>query len=174
LTPEEAIRDAALRLLSFRSRSVEELRDRLERKGFSSEDVSGCLAWLQDRKYLDDSAFSRSLALDRLRFSPRSPHLMRQELVRKGVGAEIARNAVQSVLDEEEITEGTLAEAAARAWVRKQSASVQEDLLAHRFSPERERARRRLYGFLSRRGFRGDAARAGMEAGEEEARELQA
>lgn len=167
---DEKVLDVALRLLSTRSRSVEELRTRLLKKGLSRPDVSDCLKWLQQRNYLDDEAFSRTLVRDRIRFSPRSPFLLRTELRNKGVAASLAGRAVTAVLEEEGISTFDLAVKAAESWVRKQSPSVRQDLVGLRFSPEREKARRRLYGFLARRGFVGDEARTGMEAGEEEAR----
>jgi hypothetical protein len=78
---------------------------------------------------------------------------------------------VKRVLEEEGITEGELSVKAAEGWVRKQGPTVRGDLLGERFSPRREKARRRLYGFLARRGFAGEAARLGLEAGMEKARE---
>jgi hypothetical protein len=80
---------------------------------------------------------------------------------------------VEQVLQEEGLDTHDLAVQAAQRWVTRQSPLTRSHLLADRFTKERERARRRLYGFLSRRGFRGDEARRGMEAGEEKARELE-
>ena len=122
----------------------------------------------------NDGVFSQSFVRDRIRFSPRSPSLLRSELRRKGVGGEVAEKAVEDALGEEEVTEADMSREAARSWVRKQSPSTLDQFLGPRFGEERERARRRLYGYLVRRGFRGEAARLGMEAGEEEAREIRA
>ena len=85
----------------------------------------------------------------------------------------MAGEVVDAVLEEEGISAGDLSDRTARSWVRKQSSSVRVDLLGDRSSPERERARRRLYGFLARRGFVGEGARQGLEAGEREARKLE-
>ncbi len=172
--PDEALLDAALNLLSARVRSTEELRDRLRRKGFGKGEVEGCLRWLEERSYLDDDFFARAWIRDRVRLSPRSAALLRSELRRKGVDGPRVDQAMEEVLKDEGLTELELARKAARAWVRKQSPRTLEHLLGPRFSEEREKARRRLYGYLARRGFRGEAARAGMEAGEEEARRLRA
>lgn len=170
MAPDEAVLKAALRLLSTRARSVKELRDRLLAKNLKSSHVSHCIRWLEERDLLDDEAFSHSFLRDRLRFSPRSPFLLQRELQDRGVAPSLAGEAVEAVLQEEEASAPDLAKTAARSWVRKQSAAIRAELVGDRFSPERERARRRLYGFLARRGFVGDAARQGMEAGEEEAR----
>jgi len=168
--PEEGILNAALRLLAARRRGVEELRGRLLRKGFGREEVAGCLSWLEKRDLLDDEAFSRALIRDRLNFSPRGPSILRQELTRKGIARETADQVVEAVFEEEEISESDLAAGEARRWVRKQARSVHEALLGDRFTPSREKAWRRLYAYLGRRGFRGQSAILAIEAGLEEAR----
>ena len=143
------------------------------RKGFNSSDVSYCLRWLTDRDLLNDDSFARSFTRDRLRFSPRSPSFLKRELADKGVDSSLAGEVVDAVLEEEGISAGDLSVRTARSWVRKQSSSVRVDLLGDQFSPERERARRRLYGFLARRGFVGEGVRQGLAAGEREARKLE-
>lgn len=50
----------AFTLLSYRSRSEKELRERLEKKGFSENHISSTLEYLKKAGYLDDY----SLALD--------------------------------------------------------------------------------------------------------------
>jgi hypothetical protein len=80
---------------------------------------------------------------------------------------------VDAVLQEEGLSADDLSAKAAESWIRKQSSSTRKELLGDRFTPAREKASRRLYGFLARRGFAGDAARRGMEAGEKRAREIE-
>lgn len=172
-TPREHVLQPALRLLSNRARSVRDLRDRLLKKDHDPTEVEECLRWLEDRGLLDDEAFSRSLILERIRFSPRSPFLLQRDLTDKGVPPGLAERMVETVLDEEALSGGDLSSRAAEAWARKQSGKTRRDLLRKRFTPEREKARRRLYGFLLRRGFVGDSARRGMEAGVEQARKLE-
>ncbi len=169
-TPPEELLSAALRLLAPRRRGIEELRGRLRKKGFGAAEVDECLDWLRERDLLDDLAFSQALARDRVKLSPRSPSALRRELALRGIQGKVADEAVDRVLEEEDLTEEKLARAAGEGWVRKQGMRVVEALLLDRFTPERERARRRLYGFLARRGFRGEAARAGLDSGFEEAR----
>ena len=84
----------------------------------------------------------------------------------------MADDVVEGVLAEEGVSASDLSAMAAEGWVRKQAASVRAHLVEDRFSPEREKARRRLYGFLARRGFVGESLRSGLEAGEEKARAM--
>lgn len=171
-SPPESVLKPALRLLSARARSIRELRDRLYKKSLDPRDISFCLQWLEERGFLNDEEFAGALVRDRLRFSPRSPFLLRRELKEKGVEAGLAERVVERVCADEGFSTSDLAQKAAEGWVRKQGPTIQADLIRERFSPERERARRRLYGFLARRGFAGDAARWGLEVGEEKARAL--
>ena len=168
--PPESVLKPALRLLSARARSVRELRDRLHKKSLDPQDISYCLQWLEARGFLNDEDFAGALVRDRLRFSPRSPFILKRELKEKGVEAGLAERVVERVCAEEGYSTNDLAQIAAEDWVRKQGSTIQGNLIQDRFSPEREKARRRLYGFLARRGFAGDAARWGIEVGEEKAR----
>ena len=59
----------------------------------------------------------------------------------------------------------------ARSWVDRQGHAVVDALAANGRSKERQRARRRLHAFLSRRGFRPDALRDGLAQAVEYARE---
>lgn len=170
--PEEELLNAALRLLATRARGVEELRGRLLRKGFGGQEVAACLSWLKERDLLDDEAFSRALVRDRLNLSPRGPSALRQELMRKGISRETAGQVVEAVFEEEGLSEADLATRAARKWVRKQGRSIHQALLGDRFTSTREKARRRLYAYLGRRGFRGKPASLAMEAGLDEARKI--
>ena len=54
-------RQYALKLLSYRSYSVEELRQRLQRKGFSSDAIDQIIPVMVDYGYLNDEAYARSL-----------------------------------------------------------------------------------------------------------------
>ena len=126
---------AALRLLSYRLRSETELRQRLARRGTPADLVDGTLKRLRELALVDDAAFARAWVENRDRASPRGQRLLRQELRAKGVDSDASREPLEGV-DE--------AEAALRAGGRR-SASL-------RGLPYAE-FRRRLGGFLRRRGF---------------------
>lgn len=154
-------RDAALRLLSHRPRSVSELRQRLERRDIAAPAVESTMAWLDERGYLDDRAFAEAFVRDRLRLRPRGRRGLIQELRRKGVDPETAEHATTAVLTEEAVDEVELAADAARAWARKNASTVTG---AARSGEDRQRARRRLYGHLGRRGFDPAAVRSAVDA----------
>jgi regulatory protein len=143
-------REAALSLLTYRSRSAAELRRRLGRKGFDPEVAGRTVERMRELGVVDDAAFAETFVRDRVRRRPKGKRRLADELRAKGVDAETARAAVDEVLEREDATELDLARQAAAKW-RPQPGE------------EPARARRRLHGFLARRGFAGETVRQVME-----------
>jgi regulatory protein len=127
--------DAALHYLSYRPRSETEVRQRLRRRGFDNKVVDEVIFKLKERRLIDDVAFSEYWKNNRLSFSPRSGRLIKLELRQKGVAAETTSEVVKDLDDENYVYEAGLRKA------RRLSGSDYDDF------------RRRLYGYLRRRGF---------------------
>lgn len=133
----------ALRAIESRPRSVAEMRDRLQRKGFAPETVEAAIERLRDGGLLDDTAFARFWVENRQTCRPRGRHILVGELRRKGVDADvIARVLDETLTDDETMRAETLARAAAQRY-----AAVTD---YHTFL-------RRLGGYLQRRGFSADS-----------------
>lgn len=128
--------DAAIIFLSYRSRSVAEVRARLLKRGFDGQQVEEVLARLADQRLLGDGDFARSWVENRQAHSPRGRRMLGAELRLKGVDRETIDGALPAPLEE--------AEAAYRAGERKARA------LASLGWPE---FRRKLGEHLLRRGF---------------------
>jgi regulatory protein len=139
-------RQAALRLLAVRPRSAAELARRLRMKGYGPEIGEEVIARLREQGMIDDAAFAGSLVRDRVRLRPQGARRMAGELRAKGVDEQTARAAIRETLEDEETDETELARRAAAKW-------------RPRPGEEPAAARRRLHGFLSRRGFDGDVIR---------------
>jgi len=138
------VREDALRLLSFRGRTVAELRRRLAARGHAAPAIERCVDDLARRGLVDDASFAQSFVRDRIRLRPRGAQRLLQELRTRGVDWETARATVDEVLDEQAVSETELARQAAARWSAAQGET-------------RLRARRRLYNFLARRGFGAEA-----------------
>jgi len=137
--------EAALRLLAYRPRSEQELRDRLARKGFGRTTVEETLARVRGLGYLDDDAFARFWTETRQALRPRSRWLVASELRRRGVAQETAEEATASISDEE---------------AAYQAASRRLRALG---GLEYPRFRERLGRFLASRGFSYHIARRTIE-----------
>lgn len=144
-------RQAAMNLLSVRARSTAELRRRLSEKGYAEDLVESTLEWLARRGMLDDAAFAESFVRDRVRLRPHGKRRLQQELRRRGVDPSVSLAAIDDVLETEDASESDLALRAAAKWKPRPGEDPQA-------------ARRRLYGFLARRGFGSDAILAALAA----------
>lgn len=132
----EVAHERALNLLSYRPRSTDEVRRKLQESNkFSENAVDKALEKLERAGLLDDEAFARYWVENRERFSPRSARALRHELRQKGVSDRVVEDAVTS-LDEED--------AAYRAAQAK---------LSRYANAEEDEFRKKLGGYLSRRGF---------------------
>lgn len=90
----------ALGLISYRPRSMREVRQRLTRAGVDEEAITGVIAELQSVGLLDDTAFSNSWVESRLESSPRSKKMIAWELRRKGVNEATIQASLQAVNDD--------------------------------------------------------------------------
>src|SRR5689334_3519767 len=77
--------DAAIRFLSYRPRSTQEVRRHLVDKSIPVPVAEAAIERLQTAGYLDDAAFIRFWIENRNRFQPRGPQALRYELRQKGV-----------------------------------------------------------------------------------------
>lgn len=157
-------REAALRLLSYRARSVRELRDRLLRKNLDPDRVDRTLAALRDAGVLDDAAFSEMHAREAVRLRPRGKRRLVAELRQKGVSEVVANDAIGRVMTQEETPELELARRAADSWFRRAGADARARLCGQGERTEVERVRRRFWGYMARRGFGSDAVRAALDS----------
>lgn len=135
----------ALKLLGQRSYTVFRLRRKLHQKEFPDSETSAAIERLAAAGILNDVRYAESFARGRLgantAFSLRH---VTNSLIRRGIDRKTAEQAVEAVADEENFDAKTTIERV----VRKKLASM-----GHL---EPDTARRRLYGFLARRGFSPD------------------
>ena len=75
----------------------------------------------------------------------------------------MTQRAIEQVFEDEQVTDHQLAEEVAKGWVARQNAAALAALAQDTHSPERDKARRRLNGYLARRGFRGEEQRHANE-----------
>ena len=137
--------EQAIRYLGFRARSQVEMKRYLRGKGYAPEIVTEMIDRLQQQHYLDDEEFARSWLRDREQFRPRSRQALRYELKQKGIADEVIE-VVLAGLDEEEL-----------AWT-----ALEKKLYQWR-SLEEDDFKKKILGFLGRRGFNYEVARAVCE-----------
>jgi regulatory protein len=136
--------DRGLAALAIRARSEREMARWLAQKGHAPEHVASAVERLSALGFLNDAEFARSFARSRALGRGMSRRRIQAELGRRGVARELVDAAVADMMDDEGINERALVESAARKKLRSLA----------RFEPDVQR--RRLYGFLARKGFAGD------------------
>ncbi len=132
---------AALRFLKIRPRSTAELREKLEIKGFSYEDIEAVLQDLLASGSLDDRAFTKSWVNYRLA-RPFGFKRIIQELKAKGIDRDIIDQAMADV-HEDYNPENVALDVAQRRWQRLPAIDF-------------EKKKKRVLDFLLRRGFEAD------------------
>ncbi|HIG53635.1 MAG TPA: regulatory protein RecX [Candidatus Latescibacteria bacterium] len=151
-------KDAAYNYLSYRARSVKEVRDKLAQKEFAEETIEQAVNDLQRQKLLNDREFARRFVEARLGRANGSRKLA-QELRRKGIETEIIDEVLgefAATLDSEERAIGLLGK---QAWRYR--------------GLERDKAKRRMLGFLARRGYDAQMARSAVDKVWQELQELE-
>ena len=136
----EAMR-VGLRYLSVRPRSCREIELRLLREKLTQETIERTVDRLTILGYLDDRNFAAAFARDRIRLRPCGVRRMKADLLSRGVSSCDADDGIESAMMEQDVNEHELLQQVASA-----RASKLDDL-------DKGVARRRLFGYLSRRGF---------------------
>jgi regulatory protein len=93
--------ETALRALRFRDRTTAELDARLEQRGVGEAERDQALETLERIGYVDDERFARSRA-ERLAERGSGDALIRDDLERRGVGAEIVDDVLSELAPERE------------------------------------------------------------------------
>ncbi|MDE2748138.1 MAG: RecX family transcriptional regulator [Chloroflexota bacterium] len=93
--------DRAVGFLSYRPRSVEEVRRHLVKKAVPDSLIAVVMARLQERGYVNDLEFARFWIANRERFKPMGSRALKYELRQKGVDDDVLDVAMAGV-DESE------------------------------------------------------------------------
>ena len=142
--------ESALRLLARRDHSREEIRRKLQARGFTPEEIEKALKWLEDREILDDLRYAQKLAISLAKEKLLGAQRIRQMLFQKGIPAELAKEAVEKA--DETLAAGERLQIAMRMKLKGRNP---EEI----FPDER----RKLAGYLRQRGFSWEDIREALQ-----------
>jgi regulatory protein len=138
--PDRA-RDAALGMLGRREMCAAEVVGRLVGAGISERTAAETIMWLQEWGYVDDRRFAAAYAVAKLKAGWGRPRIA-AELVRKGVARElVAGDAWDDLVGQQDGVEGM-----------QQALDLVRRRFAGQLRSDPQGARRRINGFLARRG----------------------
>jgi regulatory protein len=160
----QSVYEGAIRFLSYRPRSAREVEMRLRKKGHAPEQIATVIEKLRAQRYVDDAEFARFWVQQRMAFSPRGPRLLRSELRQKGVASEVVDAVLAEQVEAQEESEQRAEEVAALWGETTGDAPAPGSDLANALALAQKKwrtfgrldpqtARRRLSGFLMRRGY---------------------
>ncbi len=132
--------DRAVNLLTYKPRSVVELRTRLmEKEWTNSQIVEEVIQKLEGYGYLNDSQFAKDFAASQLRGKPIGKRVLKQKLVMKKLDKETVEAALEATFEETPETE------------------IIERAIAKRLrlkgKPETREDTKKFYDYLLRQGF---------------------
>jgi len=128
--------EAAVRLLTYRSRTEAEIRKRLSNR-YTDTAIDTVVQKLLKQNHLDDVKFAAEWRDSRIKHKPRSKNMIRQELYRLGVSDTNTMDALNDVDDQD---------------MAYQAGQRLADRLVSR-NATKEDFKRKLTGHLQRRGF---------------------
>jgi regulatory protein len=140
LTPPTAY-NYALNLLAARPYASRALHRKLIQKKYSAADADDVIRRLLDNGLLNDERFAEQYARSKMLSTGASKRRVTQDLYRKGIKGDIATSAIANVIDQDEIDPAGVIERLARKKLA-QLGNLEPVIL-----------RRRLFGFLARRGY---------------------
>lgn len=134
---QEMAYERCLHYLSYRPRSMWEMRRYLQKKGVDESTIDEVLERLTRAGLVDDVEFAQFWVENRKEHRPRGPWALRDELRRKGV----PRDIIEQVLENKDLEE------------KKGAMQVAEKKLRRLRGLDQRTFRRRMWGYLERRGF---------------------
>ncbi len=114
-----------------------DIRQKILKQGFASEEADKMIAYLRANKYLDDSRYARAYAVDKVRFSGWGKMKIRMGLRGKGMSDSMIAQALEYIQDKD------YAEALEKAMLAKARSLDLNDI----------KDRQKLYRHLASRGF---------------------
>ena len=130
------------RLLNIRLRSEHEIHDKLAKRGFSSDVIDQVVFYFKDIGLIDDHIFAQKWIESRLK-KPYGAGRIKLELRKKGIHDSIIQDELRKAT--EEVSEEDIVFQLAIQRMAKYQAL------------DETKAKQRIYGYLSRRGFSGQA-----------------
>jgi len=158
-------RTKAVRLLEVRDRSRWELQTRLRRAGFDANIIAATFDWLESLGYLDDARFALHYALEKYA-KGWGPARIRSELGHRGVSRDLVDRALAQLGGEDDTSGGEKDQEQLQLLLQEVTRRF-----GRAFKEDRDKASKRIAGFLLRRGHDWDMVQKVIHVLEFEAQE---
>ena len=139
---KQKLRNSALNLLSFRMRSLSELKRRLLKKGYDIQDIEPLLEEFDAKNILNDSEFALAFSRDKIRSRGIGPSILRVELSNHHLSQNLVEDTINRMYTEFPI------DTLLGNHLKKKKILRNSQL--------KEREKNRIVNFLKRKGFSWD------------------
>ena len=139
---KQNLRNSALNLLSFRMRSLSELKRRLLKKGYDIQDIEPLLEEFDAKNILNDSEFALAFSRDKIRSRGIGPSILRVELSNHHLSQNLVEDTINRMYTEFPI------DTLLGNHLKKKKILRNSQL--------QEREKNRIVNFLKRKGFSWD------------------
>lgn len=129
-------KNTAIRYLSIKMRTENEVRLKLQEEGFDSDSTEKAIEELTAIGYLNNKIYAQKFVFDRSKLKPKSKKFLKLELKNKG----IAEDIIDEVLDDWDVDESVVAEGLVK---RKFGKYDMKDV----------NVKKKIYMFLKHRGY---------------------
>ena len=96
-------KDAAFRLLSFRMRSICEMRKRLKQKSFTKSEIDQVINKLIKLDYLNDTSFAKIFINEKIKNKKIGPRALRSELFPHKLSSELIEKLIKKAYEKNDI-----------------------------------------------------------------------
>ena len=131
-----AAKDFALKYLSYKLRTENEVRLKLQNQGFDGDPIEMAIEELKSLGYINNKIYVQKFVFDRSKLKPKSKKLIKLELLSRGIHEEI----IDEVLDDWNVDEKVIAEGLVKRKFGK-------------YDMQDENVRKKVYMFLKHRGY---------------------
>ena len=128
--------DTALHYIGYKMRTEKEVFKKLYEKGFSENVIERVMEFLKKYQYIEDEKYCESYIKERIRFNPRGKYALKMELRQKAIADSIIDKTLEKI-EKDELGD-------AIRLLEKKCFSL-DDI--------NEKEKKRLLGFLQRRGY---------------------
>ena len=134
---QRKIINKALNLISYRQRSIQEVRNNLKEKGYEDIYIEKAIEYCESQNYLNDEEFALSFIRDKQNLNNLGSKRIKYELINKGVSESIIEKILQIDPEDEYSIALELAEKKIKSYNGQDRNSIY----------------RKLGGFLQRKGY---------------------
>ena len=138
-------KETALNYLSYRIRTINEIKKKLKEKKVSAKTSGKIIKYLEDAGLINDEEFARTLIEENIKRKPVGIKVLKQKLFEKGVPKQIGEKVLESVF--EKVSEKELA------------LQNFNKLIPKLKGKEKIEQKKKVYEFLTRKGFSYDVIR---------------